>query len=468
MTGRIGMIMTFSSARRLLLLVALVALVTTSRGVAQQPASGPGPEPSPSPSQTQQEPVPPVDSDEDLRRLIQQAGGSETQLITSLEGYLRRWPRTQRRSEIEEEIYKLAVKVRDRDRILSYGPQQIEQNPESVDVLGEMVTALRERRQSGDLERARGYAEQLVREFESLLAARPKPRRLSQAQWEEQKQQGRASVYLTRGRVYADLGEDEKAKRDLLQSAQLAPLAITFLALAEVAERRKTPPPDADEVLGYLRQSLLYGLIEGAEDIDLPSVRHRLRTHYLARHQTETGLGDQLLTDLDAHLQRQAQRIARLAPPHSNASAATGTDALAFRLSRPEGAPLDLATLRGKVVVMNFWATWCGPCRTELPLFEKTIERYRNDPSVSFLAVTTDEDREAVLPYLRQYGYQLPVVFADGLGEFFDVTSIPTTIILNSAGKVSSRLRGYNPREDFVALLQQRIEEAKAAPSTPQ
>lgn len=462
------MIMTFSSARRLLLLIALVAFSAPVRGWAQQPASGPDPEPSPTTSQTQQEPVPPVDSDEDLRRLIQQAGGSETQLITSLEGYLRRWPRTQRRSEIEEEVYKLAVKLRDRDRILSYGPRLIEQTPGSVDVLVELVTALRERRQTGDLERARGYVEQLVREFDTLLNDRPKPRRLSQARWEEQKQQGRSSVYLTRGRVYADLGEDEKAKRDLQLSAQLAPLAVTFLALADLTERRQSPPPDKEEVLGYLRQALLFGLIEGADEVDLPGVRQRLRTLYLGQHPTEAGLGDQLLTDLDAYLQRQAARTALMTPSHSNASVATGTDPLAFRLSRPAGEPLDLATLRGKVVVMNFWATWCGPCRTELPLFEKTIERYRNDPSVSFLAVTTDEDREAVVPYLQQHGYKLPVVFADGLEQFFDVTAIPTTIILGPTGKVSSRLRGYNPREDFVALLQQRIDEAKAVPSPTQ
>jgi thiol-disulfide isomerase/thioredoxin len=462
------MIMTCFSARRLLLLGALVVFAASLQALAQPPGSGPDPEPSSSTSQTQQEPVSPVDSDEDLRRLIQQAGGNQTQLITSLEGYLRRWPRSQRRSEIEEEVYKLAVKVRDRDRILSYGPRLIEQTPGGVDVLVELVTALRERRQTGDLVRARSYAEQLVREFDALLTDRPKPRRLSQARWEEQKQQGRASVYLTRGRVYADLGEDEKAKRDLQQSAQLAPLAVTFLALADLTERRQSPPPNKEEVLGYLRQALLLGLIEGADDVDLPALRQRLRTLYLAQYATEAGLGDQLLTDLDAYLQRQAARKALLTPSHSNASAASGTDPLAFRLSRPAGDPLDLASLRGKVVVMNFWATWCGPCRTELPLFEKTIERYRNDPSVSFLAVTTDEDREAVLPYLQQYGYQLPVVFADGLEEFFDVTAIPTTIILGPAGKVSSRLRGYNPQEDFVALLQQRIEEAKAAPSPVQ
>jgi thiol-disulfide isomerase/thioredoxin len=409
-----------------------------------------------------------VDSDEDLRRAIQESSGNESQLIVNLEGYLRQWPRSQRRTEILEEIYKLALKLRDQGRILDYGVKLIEGDPGSVDVLATLVATLRERRQAGDLERAKTFAHQLVREFESLVTDRPKPRRLSAAQWEEQKREGLASVYLTRGRVLADLEEQEAAVRDLQYSSQLAPQAMTSLLLANLAEKRREPAPAASEILGHLRQAFLLSLVEGSKEVDALALRRRIRTVYLTQHSTEAGLGDQLLVDLDSYLERQAERTAQLERPNPNAEAIATNDLLAFRLSRPEGTALDLASLRGKVLVLNFWATWCGPCRTELPLFQKTIERYRDDSQVAFLAVTTDEDRGLVTPYLQQNGHQLPVVFADGLDQLFAITAIPTTIIVDAAGKVHFRLRGYNPRDDFVALLQQRIEEAKASlPSQP-
>ena len=80
---------------------------------------------------------------------------------------------------------------------------------------------------------------------------------------------------------------------------------------------------------------------------------------------------------------------------------------------------------------------------------------------MAFLAVSTDEDREFVKPYLEQNRHQLPVVFAEKLDELFNVTAIPTTIIINREGKVAFRMRGFNPNDDFVAFLSGRIEAAR-------
>jgi len=123
--------------------------------------------------------------------------------------------------------------------------------------------------------------------------------------------------------------------------------------------------------------------------------------------------------------------------------------------------PIKFEELRGKVVLLDFWATWCGPCRTELPLFQKTMEKYQTDPGVAFLAISTDEDRELVQPYLNNNDYKLPVVFADRIDEHFSVSSIPTTIILNPRGEVVFRMRGFNPNEDFLVRLSEKIEAAR-------
>jgi thioredoxin-related protein len=96
-----------------------------------------------------------------------------------------------------------------------------------------------------------------------------------------------------------------------------------------------------------------------------------------------------------------------------------------------------------------------------LPLFQKAIEKYESDSDVAFLAVSTDADREFVEPYLRQNKHKLPVVFAENIDGFFNVSAIPTTIILDRRGKVSFRMRGFNPNEDFTAQLSGWIEAAK-------
>ena len=137
------------------------------------------------------------------------------------------------------------------------------------------------------------------------------------------------------------------------------------------------------------------------------------------------------------------------------------TSPLAFRLTKLDGSKLEMSSLRGKVIVMNFWATWCGPCLTEMPLFEKTMAKYKDDQNVVFLALSTDEDRELVPPHLKQYKFTLPVAYSDHLNDFFSVNSIPTTIILDGKGEVAFRQAGYNPRSDFVADLIEKIEAAK-------
>jgi len=94
-------------------------------------------------------------------------------------------------------------------------------------------------------------------------------------------------------------------------------------------------------------------------------------------------------------------------------------------------------------------------------LFEKTIAKYKSDQDVVFLAITTDEDRELVAPFLKQYKFNLPVAYAEYLNEHFAVSSIPTTIILDSKGEIAFRQAGFNPREDFVEALSEKIEDAK-------
>ncbi|SEB41653.1 Thiol-disulfide isomerase or thioredoxin [Tenacibaculum sp. MAR_2009_124] len=90
--------------------------------------------------------------------------------------------------------------------------------------------------------------------------------------------------------------------------------------------------------------------------------------------------------------------------------------------------------LRGNVVFLNFWATWCPPCRAELPSIQKLYNDYRD--KVNFVFVT-NEKREVVHQYYKEKGYQLPTYnFASKLPSLLETTSIPQTFIINREGEI--------------------------------
>jgi len=396
---------------------------------------------------------PPKDSEDDLRRAIESSGGSETQVIENLEGYLKKYPKSERHGEIERELYKLSMKLRDRNRAIIYAEKLVIGDEENIDALTNLITMLRERKAEADSNKALAYADELVKRFERIISTSPKPARVSSAQWQDRKDRGIASVYLLRGRAHADLGADDKARADLTKSYQAARLADTAVALAELAEKRK----DSDEAIDYYLQAFVVSL-NSDESSEMKSLRRKIGRLYSAKNGSEGGLGDRLLKAYDDFVKEREERLAKLDPPNINEGV---DDPLKFTLTRLDGSPLKLDEHRGKVIVMNFWATWCGPCLTEMPLFEKTAVKYKEDKDVFFLAITTDEDRELVAPFLKQYKFNLPVAYAEYLNDHFAVSSIPTTIILDRKGGISFRQAGFNPREDFVDTLSEKIEDAK-------
>ncbi|MGH9755345.1 MAG: redoxin family protein [Blastocatellia bacterium] len=395
----------------------------------------------------------PKDSEDDLRRAIESSGGSETQIIANLEGYLKKYPNSERRGEIDRQLYKLSMKLRDHNRAIIYAEKLVISDENNIDALTNLIAMLRERKTEAHSTKALTYADELVKRFEHIIATSTKSKRISSAQWQDHKDRGIASVYLLRGKVQADLGADDKARADLTKSYQAARLAETAISLGELAEKRK----EINEAVDYYLQAFAISL-NTDERIDLKSLRRRVGRLYSTKNGSEGGLGDRLLKAHDTFVKEREDLLAKLDPPNINEGVG---DPLKFTLSRLDGSPLKLDEQRGKVIVMNFWATWCGPCVTEMPLFEKTIAKYKDDKDVFFLAITTDEDRELVAPFLKQYKFNLPVAYAEYLDGHFAISSIPTTIILDRKGEVSFRQAGFNPREDFVEALSEKIEDAK-------
>jgi thiol-disulfide isomerase/thioredoxin/tetratricopeptide (TPR) repeat protein len=150
--------------------------------------------------------------------------------------------------------------------------------------------------------------------------------------------------------------------------------------------------------------------------------------------------------------------LARLEPKRTE----TPSDAHEIRVNEPapsfdmvrlDGTHVTLASLKGKTVVINFWATWCGPCRREMPEFEKYYEQVKSNPSVLVLAVTIDENRALVAPFLKNTKYTFPVLYDDGLFRKLKFAGVPSTVIIDPKGNVRARVLGFLPDDNIVDYL---------------
>jgi peroxiredoxin len=129
-------------------------------------------------------------------------------------------------------------------------------------------------------------------------------------------------------------------------------------------------------------------------------------------------------------------------------SSAHAADAPApdFTLPARAGGEMSLTGLRGQVVLINFWATWCGPCRKEMPLLDQIYQRYKG-LGFTLLGVNVEEDSAGAERWLKGTPVSFPVLFdrQNKVSKLYDVTAMPSTVIVDRKGQVRFVHYGYTP-----------------------
>jgi peroxiredoxin len=158
----------------------------------------------------------------------------------------------------------------------------------------------------------------------------------------------------------------------------------------------------------------------------------------------------------------------RLHRDSSSPSALVNNPAPDLQLASLSGQSVSLQDFRGKKkVVISFWASWCGPCRLELPVLQAFYEKYHSgSDTFEILAVSTDEDRSEAEKYVKQAGLGFPILW-DPHGEAqsaFGVDSIPALFVIDEKGKVLSVDVGFDSAMEFKLLQRLNLKPVPKAP----
>jgi len=391
--------------------------------------------------------------DAELENALAEAGSSPVEYARALERHLKRYPKTTKRAELERVLAQAAVDARDNRRILLYGVPAIEAGLRSPKALDFVTRALLDKDDKDSLERALRYS-RMMRELLSQGLARLNSEEpiTGRGRKLDETERALARSMVFEARALGKLGRTGEAVESARKGWTLVPAGESGRELSRWLEA-SSKPKEALEALAGAMAASDDNLASGSRKRDIDKLE-RLAEHSGARPD------EALLSAFRSTAAILEARRARIAAIDPNAFAEGPMEHV---LTSLDGQTLQLKSLAGRVIVFDFWATWCGPCRAQHPLYEQAKARFRNNPDVVFLAVSTDEDRSQVEPFLARNKWERNVWFEDGLAAEFRINSIPTTIVIDRAGQIHSRMNGYIAGR-FVDMLSERIKEALEAP----
>lgn len=388
-----------------------------------------------------------------LQRALAEAGNSPVEFVRAIENHLKQYPNSPERAHLEQALVKTAMDLNDDPRLLTFGESVLARDPNDMQLLEHVTAAELHQGDAAHAERALEHA----RHFADLIQTTYQNDKFlpgggpAEVKRKEDYDRGRARALLLQARAQGLLGHNAEASRFAQSSYTIFP----GVEAAREAARWLTAAGKDAEALQALAQAFTIAGLRSA-DAEGASDRTHMSELYRKLHGSEAGLGDLILKTYDSTSAQLAARRAEMRQFDPNAQV---KEPMQFSLSGLDGDKLQLSSLLGKVIVIDFWATWCVPCREQHPLYEQVKAHFKDTGDVVFLAVDTDEDHSIVKPFLQQIKWNQKVYFEDGLQSLLQVSSIPTTIIVGKDGQIFTRMVGFLPGR-FVDMLTERVGDA--------
>jgi thiol-disulfide isomerase/thioredoxin len=394
-----------------------------------------------------------------LSQAVTEAGNSSIDRIRALEQHLKKYPQSKQRPLIEKELVKAATDTNDNARIILYGEKVLQREPPPDDgdlmqMLDRVTRALVDNSAPEPSKRAIAYAKRYESDVVALRAKMEPPGHLTAGQWSEELDKAMARTLALDARATGGAGDPEAAAKLAVKSWESYPTGEgareTAFWLTSLGRKA--------EAIEFLSDAFT---LEDSHSTEADRSRDRagMGELYAALNGSEKGLGDLILKAYDRTAALLSARRASLREKDPNAQAVNIVD---FTLPAVDKAvpPLVLASMKGKTVVMDFWATWCAPCRAQQPLIENVKMHFEGAQDVVFVAVDADEDVSLVAPFVKEQGWKDQGYFEAGLARQLTISSIPTVLVLDPNGRISSRMIGFIP-ERFEQMLTERVDEAR-------
>jgi thiol-disulfide isomerase/thioredoxin len=390
------------------------------------------------------------DPEAELQQALQSAGNDRAALVQNLEEYLKKFPNSPRKDAIYHALVDPYIQLRQNAKAIEYAERCVAANPGDTEMTMIAANLLELQGDDGSLQRAIGYVTSVLESVQKA-SIEEKPARDSEADWIAEKKGAVMTLYLLRGKLEVERHATDAAIADLQASYKTEPNPGAAMKLGELAETQKK----SDEAIEQYLLAFVLPSRQGS-NVDLEVVSKKLGDLWQASHGSQAGLGERILATYDKVNRPESSSVIL---PNAGAK-----DPYAFVLSQPGvTTQLKMADERGKVVVLDFWATWCNVCRESEPMLEQVGKMFARAKDIVFLAVNNDEDRARVAPYLEKQKMSGTVVFADGLDDLFGVRALPTFIVLDRNGKVAYRAEGVD-EDTFVASLMRVILQAQKTP----
>jgi thiol-disulfide isomerase/thioredoxin len=391
---------------------------------------------------------------QELTKAIEEAGPSQVDFIHALERHLKKYPQTTQRPAIEKALSKSAVETNDHARIIQYGVQVLDsdQNSEDLPLLDRVTRELLDDSNPSSPGRALIFAQRYRKTVESMRS-RAAEGHMSPGQWALEVNKGAARAMVLQGRAMGNLGAPEEAVKLAKSAWTIAPGSEPAQELARWLEKTgKTA-----EAFDAYADAFTCEDARGTE-ADRAAARAKLGELWTKLHGTDPGLGEAILQAYDRNAELKRTRMRSMKGKDPNVYATTVSE---YILPRADATgSLALTSLKGKAVVMDFWATWCTPCRVQHPLIENVKKKYAQDANVVFLSIDADDDHSVVPGFLKEMKWEGASYYDAGLGHLLNITSIPTLLVLDTTGRISSRMTGFIP-DRFEDMLAERIETAR-------